>query len=237
MAANLLLVQNVARVPSVPGPLWSLPFEVQMYVLLPLAWMMARRVRSGIGSLAPIACGFLLWWVESKVARAIGYPPLFTYAPWFSMGIAAYCASLHSRPSFSARLYAPFLCVTVVAPLIAQRLIHSYRAGWAIWGVGIVFAIALPHFKEIASPFARRVAHAIAKYSYGVYLSHVPILWFCFRVLKDQAPWIQWIGCGALLLAVPFALYHLVEAPMIAAGARIAESLCGKREPLAAVTA
>ena len=42
--ANLLLVQNfLPGTQSVNAPLWSLPFEIQIYVLLPLLWWIVRH--------------------------------------------------------------------------------------------------------------------------------------------------------------------------------------------------
>src|SRR5262249_18241244 len=43
---NLLLVQNLFQSPEIVGPMWSLPFEVQMYLLLPFIYFGARRVKT-----------------------------------------------------------------------------------------------------------------------------------------------------------------------------------------------
>ena len=44
IAANLLLVQNFLREPlSISAPLWSLPFEVQMYAVLRAIFLLLRR--------------------------------------------------------------------------------------------------------------------------------------------------------------------------------------------------
>jgi peptidoglycan/LPS O-acetylase OafA/YrhL len=83
----------------------------------------------------------------------------------------------------------------------------------------------LPHFCEIRSATVKTVAHTVATYSYGIYLSHVPILWFAFQRLHDRPMWLQISICLVLLVTIPILLYHFVEAPMIRVGARMARLL------------
>ena len=223
--ANLLLVQNVAGLPSVTGPLWSLPFEMQMYLLLPLLYLVARRIRSYVGVACQLASGFVLWWVEEHVARALHYPALFEYAPWFFMGISCYAMSRLVSRSLSAKLYLPSIAGLIVVFLGAHGLVGGYRQGWVVWGGGILFALALPLFQDVTAKPVRLVSGKIATYSYGIYLCHVPILWFAFMRLAAWPWWAQTAIALALMVAVPVLLYHTVEAPMIAVGARIAHSM------------
>src|ERR1019366_7835729 len=67
LAANLLLIQNVTRQKANPGPLWSLPLELQMYLVLPGLFLFASRVKSSWAMIA-------FWWT--------------TVALWFSVGLS-----------------------------------------------------------------------------------------------------------------------------------------------------
>jgi peptidoglycan/LPS O-acetylase OafA/YrhL len=62
------------------------------------------------------------------------------------------------------------------------------------------------------------VAAVIAKYSYGIYLSHILVLNFAFRTLALQSGLVRWSVFIVLAGAVPFLVYHLLEAPMIRVG-------------------
>jgi peptidoglycan/LPS O-acetylase OafA/YrhL len=230
LVANLFLVQNLighspawtSVTTSVTGPLWSLPFEVQMYLVLPCLYQFAKRIRSYEGVAALMCLGFAAMFGEFRLARAAGYPQLLTYAPWFLMGVCAYTVFKRSRPMFDSRWYGITLLLFVALPCLAYRLLLDYRSGWANWGIGFLFAMLLPYFSEIRSGAIKTAARVTATYSYGIYLSHVPILWFAFQRLHNQPVWLQVSAGLGLLATVPIILYHFVEAPMIRVGARIA---------------
>ena len=55
IASNLALTMNLTYTPPILGPLWSLPLEVQMYLVLPLLFVVIRR-----GGVAVVAGCWLL---------------------------------------------------------------------------------------------------------------------------------------------------------------------------------
>ena len=224
LLANLFLVQNIFGKFSVTGPLWSLPFEVQMYLMLPLFHLGVRRMTSPVlAAMAALAGGFALWYTELRIDRLLHLPSLLEYAPWFGMGIAAYAISHRPRRGLGWPCYGAALTLFALTPFLANRPIASYRAGWAGWAAGIIFALVLPSFADIQWTPLKRAAQLIARYSYGVYLWHAPVLWFAFLKLAGQ-PWpVRIVICVILLTATPVALFHLIESPMINAGKRVAD--------------
>jgi peptidoglycan/LPS O-acetylase OafA/YrhL len=68
----------------------------------------------------------------------------------------------------------------------------------------------------------RRVTAWIARYSYGIYLSHMVSLWLVFRLLPDHSLVVQMAVLATMLVVVPMALYHTIEAPGIRLGAACA---------------
>jgi peptidoglycan/LPS O-acetylase OafA/YrhL len=228
--SNLLLVMNITNAPLTTGQLWSLPYEVQMYLLLPFIYFLGKRIRQ---PLVLIGLGLAVKYVDFLIAGHFNFTRLLAYAPWFFMGVAAYFSSRSER--LSARLYAVALTVFIAADFIANRFLAFQQVGWVERALGIGFCLLLPHFQEITSTVLRRTAHLIAKYSYGIYLSHVSIMWFAFRYLKALPFAVQFAIFSVLMIVIPLVLYHAVEEPFIRLGSRLAKSMVKK--PVAAAAA
>ena len=132
LAANLLLIQNVTRQKANPGPLWSLPLELQMYLVLPGLFFFASRLKSAWGSIA-------FWWATVglwfSVGLLFGLLPLseggirspveallkFTrFVPCFLPGIVAY--KLWRSPTGLARF-----SLACVPPALLRRVRVVFR--------------------------------------------------------------------------------------------------------------
>jgi peptidoglycan/LPS O-acetylase OafA/YrhL len=91
------------------------------------------------------------------------------------------------------------------------------------WVLCLLLGLAIPCFCEIQTNWLRVVSNRIATYSYGVYLSHQFCIWFVDDPLRLFSTWVKIPVLTLLLIAVPIALYHGVEKPMIRVGAALAE--------------
>ncbi len=93
------------------------------------------------------------------------------------------------------------------------------------WGLCLMIGLTAPFFAELNRPLLNKGTELIARYSYGIYLTHLHAQWVALVVLKEQPAAVRYSVLMALSIGLPVALYHVVEAPMIRLGARLAASL------------
>jgi peptidoglycan/LPS O-acetylase OafA/YrhL len=228
MASNLLLMQNLTGGFSVLSPLWSLPFEIQMYVVLPLVYAAARRGRSAavamiLGSVG--ACGVL------KVLTADYALGLIAYAPYFLAGVLAF-TMLSGRKRWNGGWWIVAVLGSMAGATVVMNVLkHGVTiAGWCLC---LALGVLIPQFEEIRSHWVRAASHTVAKYSYSIYLSHVPAMWIAVHI-SNRFP-VQLAGVGFFTVALSLAAYHGIEAPMIGIGKRVADGAFARRAPVAAV--
>jgi peptidoglycan/LPS O-acetylase OafA/YrhL len=210
--ANFLLIQNLAQTKSIINVLWSLPFELQMYVLLPFLFLYLRGKR-------------LFWpmiglWLLSVVGGLI--QPHFALLaklsillciPNFLPGVIAYV--LPHEPRIKSFLWP----VYIVCLIVIFTLYPTQGTGWVLC---LVLGLGIPIFAEITTPWVRLISNRIATYSYGIYLSHQFSIWVAFALLAQRSLWLKVPVLAALLILLPVALYHAIEKPMIQFGINIA---------------
>jgi peptidoglycan/LPS O-acetylase OafA/YrhL len=90
-------------------------------------------------------------------------------------------------------------------------------------------------FLQISSRWLVVASHLIAKYSYGIYLTHFFSIWFAFERL-GYLPTIEKISLFAVLVTgLPVIFYHALEEPMTRLGKRVADSYARGPHPRKAV--
>jgi peptidoglycan/LPS O-acetylase OafA/YrhL len=215
--SNLLLLQNLSHADSVIVPLWSLPYEMQMYLFLPALFLLARSTRR----MWPI----LMLWVAAAFAgmhagglERLGVPDLITYAPCFLAGILAYKLTETRRLNVPAYLWPLTLA-------LLTGVFLKYPGTRSSWYCCLLLGIVLSQFQEMRNAVTHKVFRVIARYSYGIYLTHFICIWLAFQAIDGIPDWSRWMILLVTLIVFPYACYHLIEEPMIRAGEKAASGL------------
>ena len=218
VVANLLLVQDLAGVQSVTAPLWSLPLEIQMYVLLPAIFVLTGRGNS-------LSRAWGIWTVGLLLAITSPLPGLRLqmFVPCFLSGILGFCLSLRVIPRVPFWIW-PLSLLGLTGLYVGISIVGvAVHSGPAAWLTCLLAGLLLPLVRETTS-WVRPASATVAKYSYGIYLAHMPALWVAFAVLAAWPRPVQW-GVFILLLAGVSALvFHLIEQPLMRLGGRIADA-------------
>jgi len=213
--ANLFLVQNLSMRASLLGPTWSLPYELQMYLFLPWIFLFLRSSRSlwraaGLWTLS-IGLGLV-------VMHYAPNPNLVLFVPCFLPGVIAYQLQRSVRARVPGFLWPPVLLTLAGLFLVGSNGEHWIKK----WAICLVLGLALPLFVPISWRWGAAAAQAIAKYSYGIYLTHFFAIWFAFERLGNLRE-AEKAGIFLLLLvALPVFFYHAIEKPLIDVGKLVA---------------
>ena len=207
LLTNLLLVQDLAGVEHISGPLWSLQYEVEMYLVLPILFLALKTFK--------VTASFVVIFMTGVVLSIVS-PPC-RYVPCFLAGVIAYRLLGRVRAHLPGWLWYPALAGVVAAynltPFSDKNTLKNIL-------LCLVVAALIPLFKRNHGRIAAGAFH-IAKYSYGIYLCHTPILWLLYRKLS-MSNWQRAIWFILAMGVLPWACFHLIEHPMIRLGTHLA---------------
>jgi hypothetical protein len=139
---------------------------------------------------------------------------LLIHVPCFVAGIVAYkLAELHIG---SWHFIGYPITIAAVTAFFLQG--PSPERGWiCCLLVGLVF----PQFREMPDSWLRKLCHQVARYSYGIYLTHFICIWLAFVLLAALPVGVQWAALLVSLFVFPIVLYHMIEEPMIGLAYRL----------------
>jgi peptidoglycan/LPS O-acetylase OafA/YrhL len=223
LLSNFFLVQNITGHASFPRPLWSLPYEVQMYLALPALYQVTS-------SRHPARWAALLWvW---SVVMALTLPSnslalkLMLYVPCFLPGVLAFALSRQVQAKSSPLLlFGLVVAVGVIGiPVIVALGVPEMPL---LWGLCIALGLTIPTCRQLADGRLARGAKLIAKYSYGIYITHVLAMGAIDGLMPGPAL-VQWAAMLILLPGLAYVSYHGIEKHGIALGARLADRYATK---------
>jgi len=219
IVSNLFLSQNLSHTDSVIVPLWSLPYEIQMYLFLPPLFLLARSPSRLWPLLALWGMAVLVGTHHAGLERH-GVPDFLMYVPCFLAGVFAYALTKKKSLQLSAWIWP--LALVALTLLFLQT--PSYQNAWyCCLGLGI----AIPQFQEMTNPIGRKVFQTIARYSYGIYLAHFICIWLAFQGIAGIPAWSRWAILLVTVSVFPYFFYHLLEHPMIRKGEQVATACQG----------
>jgi peptidoglycan/LPS O-acetylase OafA/YrhL len=165
--------------------MWSLPYEVEMYVLLPVLYFFIRKNFA----VWPL---LLIWIMTVSLAQGV------------------------NRDSHNFGVAIGYFLPGAMAYIGFERWRHR---GWVVC---LLLGFGLPLFKQIQAQWLVNASHTVAKYSYGIYLTHPFAIVIGIYLFRGHPLWIRLLAEAVPLIVLPVLAYHLLEHPMIRMGSRIA---------------
>jgi peptidoglycan/LPS O-acetylase OafA/YrhL len=211
--SNLLLLQNLTHHDSPNVPLWSLPYEMQMYLFLPALFLLVRSSWGVVALLGLWGLGLFSIYHDPALARH-HIPDFVEYVACFVPGLIAYKGMTLMKPRFPGWMWLGGLVALTAYYLLSPSMMRGAVAC-------LLLGISIPMFVQI--PFSNFLQW-VARYSYGIYLTQFFCIWLGFEAAPNL-PWSAKWGIFLLLITlVPIALYHLLEKPMIEFGRNLVRS-------------
>jgi peptidoglycan/LPS O-acetylase OafA/YrhL len=231
LLATAGMVQNYTTGQVVSNPsFWSLPVEVELYLLFPLCHLLFRRWGSaavfgitGVVSAAALG-GYLLGfdWLDVNAAKY-----------WVLWSAGAVLAEWHSRGRLTSPPPALLVAGAIVAALTVVAQLQGVRAAILHFGYGFVYFVliwwALKREEKWAalSAVLRRPLLLLGTISYSLYLVHFPLFRLCgfyWVQVFGQKPvnFLIPVGFAIVAVGVGWIFYRVVEAPSHALAKRLA---------------
>jgi peptidoglycan/LPS O-acetylase OafA/YrhL len=205
LAHNALLEVEFNRLPEVlfwngniggivNGPLWSLPCEALLYLML-CGLGVCRLLRLPV-ALAMLAAGIVCLGLDTS-GETIG--STFWLMGFFAAGMCAYRLR-------QAGLFAPRWAWLALSGLVVSVPAHVFVPAFPVFGSYLILYVALDRRLPVV-PAAR-----FGDLSYGLYIYGWPIEQCVVYAFDGAAPWWAVFGIAApVTAAVAFVSWHLVE--------------------------
>lgn len=224
---------------------WSLPPELEYYLLLPLLAWAATRYRF-ITVIFGAAAAHLMLVALTTPNEGITMRALATvHAPGllieFMLGSLAYSLARQGQYAAPINLIAGALVLTTVGYLYTRFVVVlpgsvSTPPNWISGNIGVGAAVGYSFLvcglvrlgqklKPVKHASLLRIFALLGQLSYGVYLFHNAAPPVLKRLLPDQSALMTLALCTILTCITAFVLHHAIEKPMRTLGRKLGHTL------------
>lgn len=224
---------------NIIGHFWSLAVEEQFYLLWPMCvWLIPTRLVLRV-SLIGCALAFIL-----RIALVTAYGPSHaidqnTFTRMDALLAGACCAMVVRSESLIATVKAwltpamwtaaaGVLAIDFLAGELWQAGVYMETAGFSLLSLGFSALVLRAYLEQGRPSMAQKIftsapLRAMGKYSYGIYVWHVPILWItmpfvpgAFGVgVNPLSSALFFVGLIGFSFAVAAVSYDLFESPFL----------------------
>jgi peptidoglycan/LPS O-acetylase OafA/YrhL len=180
----------------VDGPLWTLPCEVLMYLMV-CALGLARLIRLPAIALLIVAGMVCVWFDTTSIDGVL--PSAGWLLPFFASGMALYRLK-------DSGIFRPAIALAAAAGLVVSAAFHLFVLLFPLFGGYLVIYLALE--KRLPMVPAARWGDL----SYGLYIYGWPVEQTVVRLSGGQAPWEKVFALSLpVAAALAFLSWHVVE--------------------------
>jgi len=191
----------------VNGSLWSMIYELSMYVLLLLSWViyayLRKVLRAKFAFIAAVIGLALSLWITDQI-YVLEHKQLLRFSWFFFIGTAFYL--LRNQIRLSMKLMGLIAVLGVIALAISG---HQFL---------MLYYLALPYclFYLAYIPAGKlRLYNRFGDYSYGVYLYAFPIQQALVLIFPDWSVLALIFVAGSLTLILAICSWHWIEQPAL----------------------
>ena len=155
-----------------------------------------------------------------------GIGTLLRAIPLFLAGVLAYHIQRKKVSRLPAFLWPPLIAALTIV-FLEQNQLGLLKGALAqecgVYAMGLILGLLIPRFAQISNRWLVTTSHTIAKYSYGIFLTHFFAIWLAMDEMS-HLPKVYRLGTLIVLGAgLPVLFYHGLEEPMTAFGKRLVD--------------
>ncbi len=209
--------------------LWTIPTELQFYVVFVIWWIVYRK--APIRALPIVAAALSIVFATRRFSGEFGSIPyefrLPQVIPYFAIGVL-FGLAYRKWPEGSQRQHPAFAAVLVLVvglyPKVFEAIVGERHQLWrdarVFVAVSLIFAIIVFLVPKDSPVLANRLGDFFGQISYSLYLLHVPVMWAVRKLTLDDT--LRFVIFLAASVAVATISFQFFERPMAQTMRRLA---------------